>query len=380
MNFQDLTTYLDSLEDRFVPARELVVYQNHEKIYHYQSKYSDVEKTKPLLGNEMYLIYSSTKIATCVGALRLVEQGHLNLEDKVSKYLPEYEHLTVMEEGVLRPAKTDLLVKHLFTMTGGFSYDMDSEVFKPFKEDEHATTRDVVRAWAKEPLLFDSGCGFQYSFGHDVLGAVIEVVSGKTLENYLKDEIFLPLDMKDTVFHLNEEQRDRLATHYVYDSQKEELYAGDNLHTEFHVSPRYESGGAGIYSTASDYAKLADAIACGGTAYNGYEVLKPETVALFSKNWLDDVQFEDFEKKHGVNGFCYGLGVRVLQDKAVKHFQCANGIFGWGGMAGTNVIMDTKHKLSHYYTQEVVGGPACTYEEHPHNVIINMIYQILGLD
>lgn len=376
MNFQDLTEYLDTLE-RFVPARELIICQNHEVIFHYKSKFSDVYKTKKLTGNEIYLLYSSTKVSTCVGALRLVERGLLNLEDKVSKYLPEYANLSVMEAGNLRPAKTDLLVKHLFTMCGGFSYNITCEDVKCLKDESTATTREVIRQLAKEPLLFDPGTHFDYSLCHDILGAVIEAVSGKTLDRYLKDEIFLPLSMYDTTFHLNKEQKNRLITHYVYDRESGSLTVGDNLCTDFHLSPIYESGGAGLYSTTSDYAKLADAIACGGQGYNGYQVLKPEMVEMYSKNWLNKVQLEDFWRQHNHLGQGYGLGAMMLMDREPKNWKCAEGIFGWGGAAGTKTVMDTKNRISFYYSQEVIGGPKCSYEEHQHNVIINMIYQIL---
>lgn len=171
MNFNDLTNYLDSLQEKYVPARELIVCREHEVIYHYKSEFADVEQTKRLTGEDIYLIYSSSKVATCVGALRLVERGILSLEDKVSKFLPEYANLCVKDGDTTRTAKTELLIKHLFTMCGGFSYNLKSEHLVPLKEDVNATTRDVIRALAKEPLIFDPGTCFEYSLCHDILGA-----------------------------------------------------------------------------------------------------------------------------------------------------------------------------------------------------------------
>lgn len=378
MNFNDLTKYIDSLGEKFIPARELVVTRDHEVIYSHRSGFSDVQRTKPLIGNEIYLLFSSSKIATCIGALRLVEKGLIKLEDKVSDYIPEYKSLYVLEDGKLRLAKTDLLVKHLFTMCGGFTYNTDN--LKRFKNDEKATTLDVVREIAKGPLSFDPGEHFQYSLCHDILGGLIEAVSGKTLDRYLKDEIFIPLDMKDTTFNLNDEQKQRLAVHYVYKSASRSLETSENLNHSLKFSPLYEGGGAGIYSTTSDYAKFADAMACGGTAYNGYEVLKTETVEMYARNWLNDRQLSDFHTKTGHLGNGYGLGCMVLMDKKPRNYKCSLGVFGWGGMAGTKVVMDLKNKLSFYYSQEVEGGVGCTYEEHHHNVIANMLYEILGLD
>lgn len=125
-------------------------------------------------------------------------------------------------------------------------------------------------------------------------------------QRYLKDEIFLPLGMKDTVFHPNEEQKRKLVTEYVYHEDTDSLSTRDNLFTEYRLSPNYDSGGAGLYSTTEDYEKLADAIACGGTGWNGYEVLQSETVALYAQNRLDDRLQKEFEQKAGHAGQGYG--------------------------------------------------------------------------
>ncbi len=368
-DWKELTEYLDSLES-YVPDRELIVYKNHQKIYEYHSKNTD--------GNQLYLLYSSSKIATCVGALRLMEQGLLHLEDKVSDYLPEYAHLMVKDGETVRPAKEELLIRHLLTMCGGFSYERQTENLLPLKKDDSATTRDVVRAIAKEPLLFEPGTQFEYSLCHDILGGVIEVVSKRTLDTYLKEEIFLPLEMKDTTFHLSLEQKKRKVPHYVYHTDTQTVTSEDNEMMEYRLSPKYESGGAGIYSTSNDYIKLADALACGGTGWNGYEVLRPETVEMLKRNSLSEAVLKQFEQKMGHAGQGYGLGVMVLLDRKPRNWKSPEGVFNWGGAAGTKTFMDGKNQLSFYYAQEVMGGPACTYEEHQHNRIINMIYECLG--
>lgn len=105
-----------------------------------------------------------------------------------------------------------------------------------------------------------------------------------------------------------------------------------------------------------------------------------ETVELYAKNWLDETCIKDFQTKTGHLGNGYGLGCMVLMDKKPRNYKCTPGVFGWGGMAGTKVVMDLKNKLSFYYSQEVEGGVECAYEEHQHNVITNMLYEILGLD
>ena len=195
---------------------------------------------------------------------------------------------------------------------------------------------------------------------------------------YLHDEIFAPLGMHSATFHPNNEQKQRLIPFYIYNQETGSLEARDKMFTDYHLCANYEGGGFGIYTTAKDYSKLADAIACGGTAYNGYEVLKPETVDMFRDNWLDEEQLKNFHNKMGHYGHGYGLGVCVLMDKNPRNFKCAEGVFGWGGAAGTKVYMNVKNRISIYYAQEVMGGPGgYTYEEHPHNKLLNMVYEIL---
>ena len=173
MTREELSNYLDNLP---VPSADLTVWLDHKEIYRHTSGFSDKEKTKKLTGKEHYFLYSMTKLTTCTAALMLYERGLIDIDAPVSNYLPEYAELSVNENGSIRPAKTALTVRHLFSMTGGLDYDIEREEIK--LQGKEASTRDIVRAIAKKPLCFDPGTHFKYSLCHDVLAAIIEVASG----------------------------------------------------------------------------------------------------------------------------------------------------------------------------------------------------------
>lgn len=378
MSFEKLTMYMDNLGDYPVPARDLTVWQNHQPLYRHMAGFSDADGLRPVSNKDIYLLYSASKVITCVGALRLVEKRLLSLEDKVSKYLPEYGDVTVKDADTVRPAKTAMTIKDLFTMCGGLSYNLTTPALLAVKGDKTATTRDVVRLFVKEPLLFDPSTHFEYSLCHDVLAAVVEVIAGKTFGEYLQEELFAPLGMENTTFHLTPAMQAHRTTRYIYDPAQK-CCRVDPAGNAFQLTALYESGGAGIYCTVDDYIKFADALACDGKAWNGYTVLRPETVEQLGRNQLGPQQLEDFWQKTGHLGHGYGLGVSVLMDRKPRHFHCPEGVFGWGGAGGTRTFVDTKNHISIFYAQEVLGGVCETYETHQHNVILNLVYEALNI-
>ena len=213
MTREELSNYLDNLP---VPSADLTVWLDHKEIYRHTSGFSDTEKTKPLTGKEHYFLYSMTKVTTCTAALMLYERGLIDIDAPVSNYLPEYAELSVNENGSIRPAKTTLTVRHLFSMTGGLDYDLDRKEIK--LQGKEASTRDIVRAIAKKPLCFDPGTHFKYSLCHDVLAAIIEVASGMSFGDFLRENIWKPLGMNNTsVRRPSEELLSRIADEYDFD-------------------------------------------------------------------------------------------------------------------------------------------------------------------
>ena len=223
MDFSALTAYLDSLKDVGMPGCDLAVYRDHRKIYRHHAGFRDREAGVPMDGNEVFRLYSATKLHTCTAALQLIEQGKMRLDDPVSDYLPAFGTLSVLENGRIHAAYTVLTIRHLFAMQGGFNYDLHSPSLEKaiFYSRGKADTVTMVNALAEEPLSFNPGEHFQYCLCHDVLGAVVEVVSGTRFGEYLKTHIWDPLGMKDTGFRLTDEMRPRLAKLYMYDAAQQ---------------------------------------------------------------------------------------------------------------------------------------------------------------
>ncbi len=377
MDFSKLEQFIkDMRKDYAVPACDLAIYKDHKEIFRCMSGFSDDSGTKPVSKDDVYLLYSSSKLVTCVAALRLIEQGKMGLNDPVSKYIPEYADLKVKEGDTVRPTKTQMTIRHLMTMTGGVSYDRQAPNLLALKDNKEVGTLGFIKEFARNPLEFDPGDGYLYSMCHDILGAVIGVVSGSSLGEYVKKEIFDPLEMYNSSYLLREDQKPHLSQHFVLDENKNPVPNYDE--SEFYLCPNYESGGASIYCTVDDYIKFADAIACGGVGFNGYRVLSEEMVNEFGKDQLNDMQREIFVKNSGHLGHGYGYGVSVLLDREPRHFTAPNGIFGWGGMCGTRAFIDTKNKISLFYAQDVQGCVDTSYEDHQHNKIVNLLYEALG--
>ncbi len=373
MNFEKLTSYIDGLKNEGIPGCDLIVYKDHEEIYRHFTGYRDREKGIAMNGKELYWIYSASKVHTCTAALQLIEQGKIGLDDPVHKYLPAYKTLSVIENGHVRAAWTTMTVRHLFAMQGGLNYDIESpSIMKAkFYSGNKADTITLVNAIAEEPLSFDPGTHYQYSLCHDVLAAIVEVVSGMKFSEYLKKNIWDKLGMKDVGFHLTEEKKARFATQYQYD---------DSTHTStlsnrgdrncYQLTPNYESGGAGLLCSVEDYILLSDALASGGVGKTGAHILKEETITLMHTNQQTGDALIDWQT-HKRLGYGYGLGVRTMMD--TQYSKGPEGEFGWDGAACAYTMIDPKNHISCYYAQQVFGCGYGYYTIHP--TIRDLIYE-----
>ena len=290
----------DSFLELGVPGFDLAVYQNGECLLRYIKGHSDLEREIPMNGSEKYNVYSCSKVITCVAAMQLVESGKIKLDDPVSKYLPAFETLYVRDKASkeVHPTEHPLTVEHLFTMTGGFGYDINSAVLTVARSNPNASTREVVNALAKEALFFEPGTHFRYSLCHDILAAVVEVASGMLFRDYLKKFLFDPLGMKDTGFHLPAELADRMTTMYDY-THGVSTSRPIECKNKYCLTDNYDSGGAGLFSCVDDYMKFATTLACGGTTKDGYTLLRPETIAMMEINRLCPAAVKDLNAGRG---------------------------------------------------------------------------------
>ena len=338
-----------------IPGFDLAVWQNGRCVLRHMGGFSDPEKKIPINGTETYYIYSCSKPITCAAALQLWEQGLFSLEDPLSKFLPEFSHMMVATPDGLRNARQPILIRHLFEMTAGFSYDIHSPHLEDFRtaSNGQCPTREAIRALAAEPLLFEPGAQWNYSLCHDVLAALVEVLSGQLFEDYVQAHIFRPLGMNDSTFLPSKADFSRLARHYQYDAETH-TYIDLGTINQYILGSAYASGGAGCVSTVDDYMKFLEALRVGDT------ILKKETVALMATGRLNEQQAQTFThgKAHG-----FGLGVRTPKAGISTDF-------GWGGAAGAYLAVDLTHHISLYYAQHVLTSPVQSAREQIFDAVL----------
>ncbi len=341
--FEQTKKFCDSFLELGVPGFDLAVYQDGECILRYINGYSDLENKIKMNGHERYNVYSCSKIITCVAAMQLWEKGLFSLEDRLCDYMPEFGEMTVATDTGVKKAEKPILIKHLFEMTAGFSYKTESPELLRAREETNGRcpTRETMKYLAKEPLLFEPGTTWKYSLCHDVLGALVEVLSGQKFEDYVEQNIFAPLGMKESTFMLPEDEIDTIAAQYRFADGKP-MNVGKQIQNNFKLGSEYASGGAGCISTVDDFIKFLEAL-------RTHKLLKPETLALMTTNRLDEEQHKAF-KWHDTHG--YGLGVR-----------CPIGIganldFGWGGAANAYFAIDPEHKITIYFGAHLLASPA----------------------
>ena len=376
-DFSRIAAYMEQTvcEKHGVPGCDILIYRDHELLYRHICGNSDREEQIPLTENHLYYMYSCTKVLTVSAAMRLWEEGKLDLDAPVSDYLPAYADVKQLVNGELTAPESTLLVRHLFTMSGGFDYNMRTpEVAALIDRNPHASTREIVDAFAKKPLQFAPGSRFQYSICHDILAAVIEVCAGMRFSEYLKTVIFDPIGMKDSTFDETDSVRARLAAQYSSDSAGNVTRFEQN--NSFRLTDNYESGGAGLICSAADYALFADTMACGGTAANGYRFLKPETIKLLHTDQLPTYTMDGTFSCAAGPGYGYGLGVRTRLDQNEGQ-RSPIGEFGWDGAAGSYVMCDDTNRLSIFFAMHVRAWPSCIGSDHA--VIRDMIYDALNL-
>lgn len=386
MDFSKLTRFLDNLEkDYGVPGYELIVRRNHETVFRRMGGFSDYNRTVPVTGSDLYIMYSATKVITMTAAMQLIEQGRIGLDDPVTKYLPEFAEMEVADHYVLNqwppqiptlddphhPAKTPITLRMLMTMTAGLNYDITSTQVMTLKSasGNQASTREMMTAIAKMPLLFEPGTHYSYSLGHDVIAGVIEVVTGQTFGNYLKDHIFDPLGIRDAYFHLDDRLRTRLTAQYAADMKTGEIHPAEQTNA-YCLTDRYESGGAGLICTADAYATVMDALACNGTGQNGARILSPESLAGMAVNQLPPALLPDYQVPWRME-YGYGLGVRTLIHP--EDSPTPQGEFGWDSAGGAYCLVDPVNHISILYAQEILGMIRSYSEIHP--TLRNLIYE-----
>ena len=312
--------------------------------------YRDLEKQLPMERNTICRVYSMSKIIACVGTLILFEEGRFNLDDPVTKYLPELKDMKVWAGGTqdapkLEPLKRPITIKHLLTHTSGLIYDFagEDELTKLWRSADLWSGPGLTNFTAKLgklPLKHQPGDAWTYGVNMDVLGALIERVSGKTFGAFLDERMFRPLGMKDTGFDVPAAKMNRLAKTYKHGPDGKFVEDKPLIETWPEPGRGIEAGSAGIFSTADDYARFAQMLCNGGTL-DGQCILGRKTVELMTANHT--VTLPNNQAAARQKGF--GLGVEVTTDLGQLSVPSSVGQFGWYGAATTYCQIDPKERI-----------------------------------
>lgn len=302
----------------------------------------------PMQRDTIVRIYSMTKIVVSVAALTLLEEGKLGLLDPVADYIPEFRDPSVIVGGTARtpqtvPADKPITIQHLFTHTSGIIGEAPGEpideIYRQVTDSD--SLEDLVSQLARLPLKYHPGTQFEYGFSTDVLGRVLEIVSGQRLDEILNTRVLEPLGMVDTTFSVQGARKDRLAKVYQH-IDNGALKSVPPLQGEIVEGQRkYPSGGAGLFSTLDDFARFGQML-CNGGELAGVRVIARKTCDLMVSNHLSGLAVP-FHNKGVGHGF--GLGVAVRLDNGLAGTLGTIGSFGWTGMATTFCWIDPAEKL-----------------------------------
>lgn len=329
--------------------------------YYKSFGYDDISTKKPMQKDGIFRIASQTKAITSVAVMMLFEEGKFLLDDPISKYIPAFKHPTVLDKFNEKdttyttvPAKREITIRDLLSHTSGISYaQIGSGNMNAIyhKNDiicglglENKLLSDVINKLGTLPLLHQPGEKFTYGLNVDVLGYLVEIVSGMSLDNFFHKRIFEPLGMKDTYFYLPKEKQHRLANVYLFNAagklEKSPGYFmvnGEKLMDYPKASGTYFAGGSGLSSTIMDYAIFLQMLLNDGI-YNGKRILSRNTVRMMTMNQIGDLRVGDGPYK-------FGLGFQIVADKASGILPLQKGSFYWGGYFATTYWVDPKEKI-----------------------------------
>jgi CubicO group peptidase (beta-lactamase class C family) len=375
--------YIDT--GRF-PGTQLVVYRRGKLVHSVVQGFADLERKVALKDDTIFRIYSMTKPITSVAFMMLVEEGRVALDEPVHKYIPEWKNLGVFQAGVApafltKPPARPMLIIDLLRHTSGLTYGFQqrSNVDAAYREmkigevEKAGTLQSMIEDLAKIPLEFSPGEAWNYSVSTDVIGYLIGKISGKPFEQFLRERILDPLEMKDTDFYVPTAKAHRLAACYSASPQgaivfhaaerKDSLTLQDDPATSSFLSPpSFISGGGGLCSTAADYLTFCRALLNGGEL-SGVRLVGPKTLALMRANHLPGGRTlpemsRSLFSEATYNGIGFGLGFSVTLDPAQTLIPGSAGEYAWGGAATTSFWIDPAEELIAIFMTQVLPSTA----------------------
>lgn len=344
---------------KWIAGGSAIIARDGKIVYYKSIGYDDTENKVKLKRDAIFRIASQTKAITSVAVMMLYEEGKFLLKDPVSKYIPEYKNLQVLDKFnagdttyTTVPAKREITIHDLLTHTSGIGYAQigSKEATAIYAKNGivggigvgKIILADKMRKLGSLPLLHQPGDQWTYGLNTDLLGYLVETISGMSLADFFSKKIFEPLGMKDSYFYLPKEKYNRLATLYTEDSLKQVIKAAASFDikgdftSDYPATPgTYFSGGGGLSSTALDYAIFMQMLLNGGE-YNGKRILSRSSVKMMTVSQYDKLNWPDTKM---------GLGFSISTEKSVANSPLSPGSFGWGGMFSSSYWIDPKEKI-----------------------------------
>lgn len=358
-----------------LPCAQFLLARKGETVHQSVLGGQDPERGVGLADDTVFRIYSMTKPVTSVALMQLVEEGVVALDDPVAKHIPEWANLGVFQAGTgpymttppARPMQVADLLKHTSGLTYGFQNRTNIDAaYRRQNLDAIFGELDLegmIQALAKLPLEFSPGEAWNYSVSTDVVGYLVQKLTGRPLAEALKERIFDPLKMADTGFSVREDQRSRFAACYEALPGGGRKLQDDPTTSPFLGAPKLYSGGGGLVSTAADYMRFAHMLLNGGEL-DGARILAPKTIKLMASNHLpggaDLTQVSRSLFSESTNaGIGFGLGFAVVFDPPKTLIPCSQGEFYWGGMASTAFWVDPVEEVTAVFMTQLI--PSSTY-------------------
>jgi CubicO group peptidase (beta-lactamase class C family) len=354
-----------------LPGIVTLIYKNDVKVYESAIGFSDISNRNSLKKDQIFFIQSMTKPIITTAFMMLYEEGHFFLTDPISKFLPEFKEMKVATDisqgisGGTEPAKTPITIAQVLSHTAGFSHGLggsklDEEVRNALYSTAHANLESRVKALAKLPLVGQPGKQWYYSASPDILARLIEVISGKSPDEFLKTRLFEPLGMKDTGYSLRENQVSRMTQLHTYNKEGKLIKADRQTST---TGNTVFGGTHGLFSTAQDYSIFARMLLNGGE-WNGRRYLSPKTIEIMTLPH-DDGLFGD-------SGKGFGYGFAIVDDLAATNSLGSEGTYYWSGAYSTYFFIDPKENMVAIFMTQL--SPFSSYYE---NKFRQMVYQAI---
>lgn len=353
-----------------VAGANVLICKDNKEIGYWQYGKADIENNKTYSRDTICRMYSMSKTITSAAAMKLIQDGKLDLQQNIADYIPEFNNLQVCsgqgKNGKPYKANRQIIVQDLLNMTSGYTYgaywegstigehltsDLINQLDKDVIGENKITTQEVAKRLAQIPVSFEPGTDYQYGLSADILGAVIEKASGMKFSEYLKNELFAPLGMKDTGFYVPQKKQTRLSKVYktVENNGKSELELFTDcrlgIQDKMDHAPAFESGGAGLCSTIDDYMKFGLMLMNKGVV-DSKRILQSKTVEFMSTAKLRDNLQEKFNQKmEHLAGYTYCNLLRIANEPEKCKMITSKGEFGWDGWLGPYLSVDIENRL-----------------------------------